>query len=32
MVDVEQDVTERLAQAGITPLIGGLVPEPATAD
>ena len=32
MVDVEQDVTERLTQAGITPLIGGLVPEPATAD
>lgn len=32
MVDVEQDVTERLAQVGITPLIGGLVPEPATAD
>lgn len=32
MVNVEQDITDRLARAGITPLIGGLVPEPATAD
>lgn len=32
MMDVEQDIAQRLSQAGVIPLIGGLVPEPATAD
>lgn len=32
MIDVEQDIAQRLSQAGVEPLIGGLVPEFATAD
>ncbi|PBP48706.1 MULTISPECIES: helix-turn-helix domain-containing protein [Pseudomonas syringae group] len=29
---VEEEIAARLATAGVTPLIGGLVPEPATAE
>jgi hypothetical protein len=32
MSEIEKEITDRLAAAGVTPLIGGLVPEPATAD
>lgn len=32
MSDIEKEIGERLAAAGVVPLIGGLVPEPATAD
>ncbi|VVP89059.1 hypothetical protein PS910_02696 [Pseudomonas fluorescens] len=32
MSEIEQEIAERLTAAGVTPLIGGLVPENATAD
>jgi hypothetical protein len=32
MSDIEQEIASRLADFGVTPLIGGLVPETATAN
>ncbi|WP_237142267.1 helix-turn-helix domain-containing protein [Pseudomonas gregormendelii] len=32
MSSIEDEIAARLASAGIVPLIGGLVPEPATAE
>lgn len=32
MTDLEEVILDRLASMGVMPLIGGLVPEPATAD
>ncbi|WP_260983920.1 DNA-binding protein [Pseudomonas oryzihabitans] len=32
MIDIEQDILARLAHMGVVPLLGGLVPEPATAE
>jgi hypothetical protein len=32
MSSIEDEIATRLAAAGVVPLIGGLVPEPATAE
>jgi hypothetical protein len=32
MSSIEDEIAARLATAGVVPLIGGLVPEPATAE
>ncbi|MEE3505683.1 MULTISPECIES: DNA-binding protein [unclassified Pseudomonas] len=32
MSEIEQEITDRLTAVGVTPLIGGLVPEFAAAD
>lgn len=32
MTDLEEVILDRLANMGVVPLIGGLVPEPATAE
>ncbi len=32
MTDLEEVILDRLASMGVVPLIGGLVPEPATAE